>query len=312
MAITVGIAGITGKFARRVVHHLLQKPDVNIRGYARDPSKLSAALRNSSRIQVTPGEADDAPALRSFVQGSDVVLCAYLGNDKLMIDGQKALIDACETENVPRYIASDYSLDYRKLELGQLPSKDPMKKIETYLQEKKNVQGVHVLIGIFMDTFWSQFFQVWNDKEVKLSYWGTGDEKWESTSYDNAAQFVAQIALDKSAVGFHNFIGDKKTTKEIAAIFESVYGKKPQLQSLGTLDELKSKMYQMAKEDPSAFMNYIPLFYQYYCTNGQTYLEDSNGNTRYPDIKAVTFEDYLRTHKMEELSTAAWAVGSDV
>jgi nucleoside-diphosphate-sugar epimerase len=160
MTFTVGVAGITGKFARSVVRNLLEKPDVKIRGYCRDPSKLSSSLRSSPRVHVTQGKADDAAAVRSFVKSSNVVLCAYLGNDKLMIDGQKALIDACEAEGVPRYIASDYSLDYRKLEYGQLASKDPMKDIERYLQTKKT-QGVHVLIGIFMDTFWSRFFQVW-------------------------------------------------------------------------------------------------------------------------------------------------------
>jgi hypothetical protein len=45
--------------------------------------------------------------------------------------------------------------------------------------------------------------EVWDEKEMKLSYWGSGNEKWESTSYDNAARFVAEIAVDPKAVGFH-------------------------------------------------------------------------------------------------------------
>lgn len=199
-SITVGIAGITGKFARCVVGHLLKNPAVTIKGYCRDPTKLPASLLASKRISVTQGQSEERNALRAFAKGCDVVICCYLGDHNLMINGQKSLIDACEAETVPRYVASDYSLDFTKLELGQLPAKDPMKHVQEYLGTK-NVQGVHVLIGIFMETFFTTFLNVWNAKDVSFSYWGSGEEMWESTSYDNAAQFVAAVAQDSTAVG---------------------------------------------------------------------------------------------------------------
>lgn len=198
--ITVGIAGITGKFARCVLGHLLKNPNVNIRGYCRDPGKLPSAFLSSPRIRIIQGQSDDQDALRTFAQGSDVIVCCYLGDNNLMVNGQKSLVDACEVEGVPRYIASDYSLDFTKLELGQLPAKDPMKHVQEYLNSKA-VQGVHVLIGIFMETFFTSFFGAWNAKDTSFSYWGSGEEMWESTTYDNAAQFVAAVAQDSSVVG---------------------------------------------------------------------------------------------------------------
>lgn len=198
--ITVGIAGITGKFARCVAGHLLKNPGVTIQGYCRDPTKLPAALLSSPRIRITQGQSDDQNSLQTFAKGNDVVVCSYLGDNNLMLNGQKSLIDACESEGVRRYVASDYSLDFTKLDLGQLPAKDPMKLVQEYLNGK-NVQGVHVLIGIFMETFFTTFFNVWNAKETSFSYWGSGEETWESTTYDNAAQFVAAVAQDTSAVG---------------------------------------------------------------------------------------------------------------
>jgi hypothetical protein len=121
-----------------------------------------------------------------------------------MTEGQKLLVDACELENVPRYIASDYCLDFTKLEYGQHPAKDPMKHVKAHLETKKNVQGVHVLIGAFMETFWSGYFGVWNAKDFKLSYYGEGDEVWESTTYGTAAEYVAAVALDRNAVGMQH------------------------------------------------------------------------------------------------------------
>lgn len=129
-----------------------------------------------------------------------MIICCYLGDDNLMENGQKSLVDACEVEGVSRYISSDYSLDFTKLELGQLPAKEPMKQVQEYLNGK-TVQGVHVLIGIFMETFFTSFFGVWNAKDTYFSYWGSGKKMWESTTYDNAAQFIAAVIQDSSAVG---------------------------------------------------------------------------------------------------------------
>ena len=199
---TVGIAGITGKFARCILDNLLKDSFVSIRGYCRDPTKLPDAVQSSSRVQITKGESTDNASLRSFVQSCDVVICCYLGDNSLMIYGQKALVDACEVEGVPRYVPSDYSLDFRKLEYGQLPVKDPMKHIQEYIESKPNVTGVHVLIGAFMDTFFSPYFQVFDPQTKTFSYWGTGREAWEATSYANASEFVAAVALDENAVGF--------------------------------------------------------------------------------------------------------------
>lgn len=197
---TVGIAGLTGKFSGLVASFLLQRPNVILRGYVRDPTKLSLSLSSDARVHITQGEAYDVSAARAFAQGCDVVVCGYLGDDRLMTEGQKVLIDACEAKGVPRYIASDYSLDFTKLKKGQLFPKDPMIEVKEYLDGTR-VEGVHVLIGVYMDTFFSPYLQVWDGKEKKLSFWGEEGEVWESTSYKTTAEFVAAVALDTEAVG---------------------------------------------------------------------------------------------------------------
>ena len=200
MTLTVGIAGITGKFGRLLARQLLQTPGVELRGYCRNPSNLPAFLTDAN-VKVFEGGAFDAQAVRPFVDGCDVVACTYLGNDKLMVDGQKALIDGCEELKVPRYIASDYSIDYAKLEFDQLFPKDPMKHIKAYVATKQHVKGVHVLIGGFMETLTSPFFRMYDAKGPAFRYWGDGTEVFEASSYENAAQYTAAVAADTSAVG---------------------------------------------------------------------------------------------------------------
>ncbi|GKT82582.1 nmrA-like family protein [Colletotrichum tofieldiae] len=147
MTLTIGLAGITGKFGRLLASKLIKNPNITLRGYYRDPKRVNATLASSPQVHLFQGEAFNEDNIRKFVKGCAVVICAYLGDDKLMIEGQKKLIDACEVEGVPRYIASDWALDYTKLEFGELFPKDPMKHVKAYLDNQKTVKGVHILIG---------------------------------------------------------------------------------------------------------------------------------------------------------------------
>ncbi|EED18343.1 conserved hypothetical protein [Talaromyces stipitatus ATCC 10500] len=154
----VGIAGITGKFARQLLTHLLEAEDdsLSIKGYCRDPSKLPGTMKASTY---------------------DVVVCCYLGDDKLMVDGQKLLIDACESAS-------------------ELSPKDPMIHVKAYLDAKKSVAGVHILIGGFMEPIFSPFFNIVDVQTNTFRYWGDDNEIMEGTTYNDAAKYTAKVALD--------------------------------------------------------------------------------------------------------------------
>ncbi|KAJ0120424.1 hypothetical protein J7T55_015151 [Diaporthe amygdali] len=257
--ITVGLAGITGKFGRLLASKLLENQNVLLRGYARDPSKVESVIASSPRVTLFKGEAFDDVSIKPFVLGCDVIVCTYLGSDELMVDGQKKLVDACEENGVPRYVASDWCLDYTNLKLGDLFPKDPMIHVRAYLQTKKKVEGVHVPIGGFMDPLLSPLFKVWDPECKTLRYWGEGTEPWEATSYANTAEFTAAVIADRSAVGIKKYLGERKNIKDIAATFQKVYGFQPKLERLGSLDELKSKMYEVQAKSPTDVFSYMSL-----------------------------------------------------
>ncbi|KAH8589101.1 hypothetical protein B0O99DRAFT_637705 [Bisporella sp. PMI_857] len=307
MPLLLAVAGASGRFGRCVVQELLKKPDISVLGLVRDSSKVAAAIRSSPVFELLEGDVTDSVTLRQLVKGVDVVISALMGSDSFMFEAQKQLVDLSEEANVPRFIASDYTLDYTKLEYGQLPSKDPMKKIYEYLQGK-SIKGVHVFIGAFLDTFWTQWFGIWNPEELSLSFWGTGDEVWELTSYENTAEFVAEVALDNNATGIQNFVGDRTSIRGIAEIFEEVHGQKPSLKQLGSLNDLKAVIDSTNRdEDP---MTWLPLFYQYYCSNGQTHAGPGALGTPYPALRHRGVKEYLQNHSTETLATAMFVVGT--
>ncbi|MBE3048546.1 hypothetical protein IMZ48_39805 [Candidatus Bathyarchaeota archaeon] len=51
-------------------------------------------------------------------------------------------------------------------------------------------------------------------------------------------------------------------------------------------------------------------FYQYYCTNGQTYLKEPLDNGRYPNVEPVTFRTFMQSHALAELGDASQNAGA--
>ncbi|EXJ95695.1 hypothetical protein A1O1_00818 [Capronia coronata CBS 617.96] len=302
MTTTIGIAGISGKFARLLANALLTYPEARIRGLCRSPSKVPASVSSSPQVQVVQGDAFDADALHAFVKGCDVVVCCYLGDDRVMIDGQELLINVCEEEGVPRYVASDWALDYTKLQLGELFPKDPMIHVKAHLDAKKNIKGVHILTGGFLEVLFSPVFGVWDPQNTTFRYWGTGNEVWEGTTYKNSAEYTAAVCLDSAAVGVLRFLGACSTTHEIAATYEKVYGIKPKTECLGSLEELYEQMHRLRKNEPENVYSYMFKFYTYYLLSGRVSVGPNLDNDKYPQVKVVTFEDLFKSVPREELS----------
>jgi len=202
----VAIAGANSKLATLIANHILENyPEIKIHGIARSPEKVDAVIRNSPNVEIFQASASDMNALRQGLKGAEVAMCCYLGDNELMTEGQKTLIDACIDEKVARYIASDWAFDYRGLELGDHPTKDPMILVNAYLEEKEKsgkIKAVHVLNGAFMEMVLGPFNPSFQPKVQRYQYWGTGDEPMEMTMYADAAAFTAEIAVDPSAVGF--------------------------------------------------------------------------------------------------------------
>jgi hypothetical protein len=64
----------------------------------------------------------------------------------------------------------------------------------------RRMQNVHVMLGAFMKTLWSGYLGPPDPKEIKFSFYGDGDEIWESITYETAAEYVTVVALDRNAV----------------------------------------------------------------------------------------------------------------
>ncbi|KAL1616838.1 Elongation factor 1-gamma [Neofusicoccum ribis] len=315
MATVVGIAGLTGKFAQCVARELQAYPGVTIKGFCRSPQKLSqkALLWNLQKydaalLPVIQGEFDDEAAVQRFVRGTDIVICCYFGDPDVMTRGQKILVEACAREDVPRYLPSDFAVDYTKIPARELFPKESAKITKDYLVEKK-VAGVHVLVGGLIETFWSGFFQIYDAQTQTMAYWGTGDEKWDLTTYETAAAYTAALATDKNAAGVFRFRGDCTSISEIKEAYETIYQSLLHLKRLGSLDDLYSTVKDRFEKDPSDAMACGPGCLAHRCTNGVASLGDDLDNKKYPHIVPADMEGFLKTHKKEDIAIADQYLG---
>ncbi|EOD44390.1 putative translation elongation factor eef-1b gamma protein [Neofusicoccum parvum UCRNP2] len=308
MATVVGIAGLTGKFAQCVAKELQAYPGTTIKGFCRSPQKLSQKALLKYKIKVIQGEFDDEAAVQRFVRGTDIVICCYFGDPDVMTRGQKILVEACAREGVPRYLPSDFAVDYTKIPARELFPKESAKIIKDYLVEKK-VAGVHVLIGGLIETFWSGFFQIYDAQTQTMAYWGTGDEKWDLTTYETAAAYTAALVTDKNAAGVFRFRGDCTSISEIKETYETIYQSPLHLKRLGSLDDLYSTAKDRFEKDPSDAMAWGPGCFAYWCTNGVASLGDDLDNKKYPQIVPADMVGFLKTHKKENIAIADQCLG---
>ncbi|EUC32069.1 hypothetical protein COCCADRAFT_6116 [Bipolaris zeicola 26-R-13] len=276
MSTTIAIAGISSTLALLIAKLLLQQPDVHIRGSSRNINKIPDDLKSNSRISLVQSDPYDTETLRTLVRGCSVVICCYFSSNEVMLETQKSLIDLCEKEGIPRYIASDYTADYHKLDPTDLGIKNFTNDI-----------GVHILVGHLIETF-LDIFEVWYPEANELRYWGTGNEKWDLTSYWTAAEYVAAVALDPNASGFFKFRGDHKSIVEIANDVELVTGCKQVLKSKGPLTVLEKRL------DGAGNIEQTLSASQYFTLTGKISFGDNIDNAKYPSVKPEAFSDVLR------------------
>ena len=72
-------------------------------------------------------------------------------------------------------------------------------QVKQYLQDKK-VNGVHILIGCFLET-WFGYMQIWDPETRSFTFWGDGNEPWEITTFEDTARYTVEVVLDPTAVG---------------------------------------------------------------------------------------------------------------
>lgn len=291
---TVLLAGSTGMLGARIAHHLLREPGVRLRLLAREAAFSDPGRKEGLRAleaqgaDVVLGDLSDGDSLRRAAEGVDIVVSAVQGGREVIVDGQLALARAAREQGARRILPSDFALDLFAATPGEHPAFDLRREADEAIAGL-GLEHLHVLNGAFLDGMVGMGF----DHDARtVSYWGTGDELFEATTVEDTARFTARAALDRDLVsGPFGVVGDRVGANTMTDTVERITGARYSRRSNGTVDELRAVLDGARDRGDAMAQTYAA--YLLYMATGQTAVSDPQ-NSRYPDIRADTFEVVAR------------------
>lgn len=290
------VVGSTGMLGSKIISALLEKGATVVKAMVRPGSDTKEENRQKSEQMkaqgaiIVEGDLMKPETLLPICEGVDVVVSA-VGNNQTTVPGQKNLIDAAKAQGVKRFIPSDYSVDYRKLDYGDNDNLDKRKEVFSYLQQS-GLEYTLILNGAFMDNVGTPYMPQFNFDNNTFEYWGDGETPLDFTTTNDTAKYVAEAVSDPSLVNTAlEVAGEVLSNKQLLAAYEEATGKKLQEKRLGSVEYLKAWIEQK-KPLANSPVEYIPQQYEYTMVSGKGKL-DNIQNSRYPNIKPLTVRQYL-------------------
>ena len=124
---------------------------------------------------------------------------------------QKRLLDAAVTAEVPRFIPSDYSIDYTRLPPGTNRNLDLRREFNQRLDQAP-VQATSILNGMSTDLLTGQAPVVLFGLK-RVLYNGSADKPLDFTTIANTAEFTAAAALDPTTPHYLRVAGEVATVR---------------------------------------------------------------------------------------------------
>ncbi|HXV17654.1 MAG TPA: NmrA family NAD(P)-binding protein, partial [Gemmatimonadaceae bacterium] len=115
---TIVLAGASGRLGHRIASALVER-GATVRAIVRPstaPEKIENLRKLGAETAVT--EYTDDVQLAEACAGADCVVSAVAGLRDVIVDAQTLLLNAAVKAGVPRFIPSDYCIDYTKLTPG--------------------------------------------------------------------------------------------------------------------------------------------------------------------------------------------------
>lgn len=243
------VAGATGNLGERIVK-ALREQGAQVVALARQssPPEKQALLRTHG-AEVVVVEPWNVTELAKACRGASCVVSALLGMREVMIDAQTALLEGAVSAGVPRFIPSDYALDFNQLKPGENRNLDWHREFQERL-DRAPIAATSILNGMFMDLLVGEapfILFKWN----RVLYWENADQVLEFTSMDDVARFTAAAALDSKAPRFLRIAGDRLTARQLAMVTSDVLGRKFKPQWAGTVGTLGAMIEVMRKLMPA-------------------------------------------------------------
>ncbi len=299
------VAGATGNLGMRIVKSLLDQ-GAEIRVVVRpnsDSEKIE--ILESYGVNIFRIENWNLEELKTACQDVSCVVSVLAGLREVVIDAQKVMLDAAIAAGVPRFIPSDYSLDFTKFSYGENRNLDLRREFHEYL-DKTAISATSIFNGAFTELLTNEMPMILF-KQKMILYWGDADHKWGFTTMDNTAEYTAKVAMESSSPRYLRIAGDLITPREVREVAGAITAQKFRLFRPGGKNLLGFIIKMARKFSPSETELYPAWQGMQYMRN----MIDARStiahldNDRYAEIRWTTVKDVLSKFQKANVNTKA-------
>ena len=219
---TVVIAGATGDLGGRIARAHLRR-GFSVHALVRSDTaeaKVSAIRADGARpVRVN---FDDPAALQRACADAECVMSALNGLEPTIVSLQGRLLDAAVAAGVPRFMPSDFSLDFTKTRPGDNRNMDLRRRFMERI-DRSSIRATSLLNGAFADLLTGEAPIVLH-RFNRILYWGDPDQPLDFTTKDDVADYAADLAMDADAPRFSRIAGDVVSARDLAILITRLSG----------------------------------------------------------------------------------------
>ena len=290
---TILVAGGTGNLGGRIIRDLIKR-GAEVRAIVRletDSEKVEKLKKLGA--EVISVDMSNAEELKRACQGISCVVSALSGLHETIVDAQTQLLDAAIAAGVPRFIPSDFAVDFTRLPEGDNRNFDLRKEFHKYL-DKSPIAATSIMNGAFSYVL-SYNTPLFDLKNYSVGYWGNDpDWKIDFSTMDNTADYTAAAALDSETPRVLRIASFQVSPKDLAAIGEEVKKEEFKLVPVGSLEDFAAANKKARAENPEGEKEVFPDW------QGKQYLHsmfsvhnETLDNDRYPDVAWTSANDIV-------------------
>ena len=292
------VAGATGDLGGRVTRALRER-GAHVTALVRrgaTPAKIGPLQALGATIANV--DLSSQSEVAAACVGASCVVSALAGLRDVVVDAQTVLLEGAIKAGVPRFIPSDYSIDFTKFPAGQNRNLDLRREFHERL-DRAGISATTIFNGAFADMLATGQMPVILFKLRRVVYWGSADQRMDFTTRDDSASFTARAAMDASTPRFLRIAGDQLSARELAAVASEASGQRfrPLCASgLGMLGIMIKVARTIAPGGEKAlYPAWQGMQYMRNMLDGRAKLEPLD-NDRYPGIHWAPVRDVLKRH----------------
>ncbi|SDL27107.1 Nucleoside-diphosphate-sugar epimerase [Arthrobacter sp. ov407] len=294
---TVLLAGASGDLGGRILRNLVAL-GATVRVLTRQETGTAriAQLR-AQGVEVIQSDYDDPDSLRRACTDVDCVVSAVNGLDGAMLGAQSRLLEAAVAAGVPRFIPSDFSIDYR----GIRPRSNRNLQLRRDFAQRLDateVRATSILSGAFTDMLSGQAPMILFSRH-RVLFWSDPDQVLDFTTKDDTATYTAAAALDERAPRVLQVAGDQVTARTLASTMTDLTGTQFRLLYAGSVGSLTAmsravRVLMPATDEPFPPWQGMQYFASMFSGDANLRYID---NDRYGSRKWTTVRDVLEQHR---------------